>query len=268
MFKYSLIFLLLVFNLVYGNNLEFSFNESSSSQFRKIVLLNKNWTYKPEEEIKRLNVPFWLDEEKIVIENRFKLNEQKPFLNFLLKFEGVRGLEALYFNDERIPFDPFELEEYEFKIPSNIVKENGENFIKIILSKKLRLKEQNVLASRLELPERKSGIFKDVYIEILPSISITNFRFYPQLDKNLSSGKINYAIEISSSKHIQSDTSKPIRLMIDILDGLTSNSVGSMILDLNFSGASKVVSGEMGIKNPTLWDIQKPYNYKIEIKLF
>jgi beta-galactosidase len=266
--KYVLIFFLLAFNFVYGDNLEFSNYEISSSPFRKIVLLNKNWIYKTDEVTKKLNVPFWLDEEKIVVENKFKLNEKKSFSIYVLQFEGVRGLEALYFNEERIPFDPIELEKYEFRIPSNIVKENGENVVKIILSQKLRIKEQNIFASRIELPERKSGIFKDVFLEVLPSIAITNLRLIPELDKNLSNGKINYSIEIASSKHIHSDSSKVIRLMINVLDGLTSNTVGSMAFEINYSGTSKTISGSLMIKNPTLWDIQKPFHYKLEIKLF
>ena len=264
---YCLFFLFLALKLLYGENLEFSINENFSSQFRKIVPLNKDWIYKTEDETKRLKVPFWLDENKIVVENRFKLNEEKINSIYFLKFEGIRGLEALYFNDERIPFDPIELEEFEFRIPSNLVRERGENFVKLILSKKFRLKEQNILASKVELPERKSGIFKDVYLEILPSISITNFRFVPVIDNNLSSGKINYTIEVASSKQILSESAKNLKLIIDVIEVFTSNTVGSITLDFNFVGTSKIVSGDLLIRNPILWDLKKPYNYKLEIKL-
>lgn len=268
MSRYLVILFLLVLNFVYGENLEFSINENSSGQTRKLVLLNKNWIDKTDEEPKKLNVPFWVDDDEIIIEKRFKLNEQKTFYNYYLKFEGIRGLEAVYFNDERIPFDPVELEEFEFKIPSNIVKENGENFVKLILSKKMRQVEQNVLASKVELPERKAGIYKDVYLEILPSIAITNLKLTPEIDQNLTNGKINFRIEISSSRQIQADSSKNLMLIINVLDQTNSNLVGSMTFNLNFTGMSKVLNGELVIKNPILWEIQKPYNYRLEVKLF
>jgi len=265
--KFVFAFLLLALNFVSGENLEFAINQNSSSQFRKIVLLNKNWIYKTEDETKNLRVPFWLDEEKIIVVNKFKLNEPRSSSIYFLKFEGIRGLEAIYFNDERIPFDPAEIEEYEFRIPSNIVRDKGENFVKLILSRKMRVKEQNVLASKIELPERKSGIFKDVYLEIFPSFAITNFKFVPELDKNLSTGKISYKLEISSAKQISSDSSKSFQLIFNVNDDFTSNTMGSMKIDLNFSGTSKTLSGELSIKNPVLWDVQKPYNYKLEVKL-
>lgn len=267
MFKFVLAFLLLAFRFIYGETLEFSINKNSSSQFRKIVLLNKNWIYSTDDETKNLKVPFWLDDDKIVVINKFKLNENNGPSIYFLKFQGIRGLEALYFNDERIPFDPAELEEYEFRIPSNVVREKGENFIKLILSKNMRVKEQNTLASKIELPERKSGLFKDVYLEILPSIAISNFKFIPELDKNLSTGKINYTIEISSAKNIVADSSKSLKLVVNVNDASASNLIGSMIFDFNFSGISRLVSGEILLKNPVLWDIQNPYNYKLEIQL-
>lgn len=268
MFKKLVIFSLLIFNFVNGQNFEFIQSNDVESSKRKIINLNKNWIYQIEDEKKQFNVPFWVEEEKIKIENKFQIKNENPYSIYYLKFEGVRGLTEVYFNEERIPFDPIEVEEYYFRIPSNIVRENRDNFLRIVLSRKFRIQEQNILASRIELPERKIGLYKDVYLEILPIFSIVNYRTSSEIEKNLLTGKINYKIELGSAIQIHPDSAQKLTLILDLIDRFNSNIVSSLTQDVLFTGNSRTVTGSFTIKNPYLWDVKDPNYYTLRIQLY
>ncbi|MFN4110797.1 MAG: hypothetical protein ACK4G1_00865, partial [Ignavibacteria bacterium] len=266
MIKQIVTLLILTINLLLAQKLEFTSKADETTQTRKIILLNKNWVYNFNDEIKSLSVPFWIDDEKIALRNQFKLTETKSSIYFL-RFEGVRGLEEVYFNDERIPFDPVELEQFSFRIPSNIVKDNGENIIKLILSKKLRIKEQNVLASKLELPERKFGVFKDIYLEVLPPVSFTQINIFSELTSNIS-GKIFFKYDISSFKQIKDEDAQNFLINIQVINRKTQAVVNSIKEEIYFRGTVITRSGEITISNPDLWDVNNPSTYDVRFQLY
>lgn len=267
MVKNAFFFFILLANFLFSQNLEFSIKSIKNLQTRKLILLNKNWIYDTKDGSQKLQVPFWIEDERVVIKNKFKLNDEKPSI-YYLRINGVRGLEEVYFNDERIPFDPSEIEELFLRIPSYLVKGKGENFVKLIFTKNLRVKEQNILASKLELPERKCGIYKDVYLEILPSYAITEFNLFSELDDNLQTGRVNFDYEISSFKQIQPDSAKNFSVVIEAFDKNSFAPVVSYREDFLFRGSSSNRKGSFVIRNPILWDINSPFIYEVNIKLF
>ncbi|MCX8057002.1 MAG: hypothetical protein N3F03_05255 [Ignavibacteria bacterium] len=265
--KYYVFFLFVLVNFLFAQTPEFIIKEQDNIQTRKIILLNKNWIYEIEGKTKNVNVPFWIDEKRVVLKNRVKLNLSKSEIYFL-RFEGIRGLSEVYFNDERLQFDPMEIEEYSFRIPANLVRDKGDNFLKIVLTKNFRISEQNVLASKLELPERKSGIYKDVYLEILPDFSFTKLLLTPRIENDLSTGKINFEYEISSHKQINPDSAKNIFVKLEVLDSKNSNLVSSLNEEVEFKGSLITKSGSLTLKNPTLWDLSNPFFYLVRFQIF
>lgn len=267
MFKHTILFFVLFFNFLFSQQLQFALKFDESNQIRKIISLNKNWTYQVDDEIKRVSVPFWIDDNDVVLKNKLRLNVSKSSIYFL-RFEGIRGLKEVYFNDERIPFDPIDLEEFSFRIPSNIVKENGENLVKLILSQNFRIKEQNVLASQLELPERKCGAFKDIYLEVLPSFAITQLHLLPEIENNLQNGKVNYKFEISSYRQIKSDSVQKLLAKIEVINQENFSVVSSSEEEIYLQNNSINRSGSIEIKSPNVWDVSKPSFYIVRIQLY
>lgn len=266
MIKQVVTLFILSINLLLAQKLEFATKTEESTQTRKIILLNKNWVYESNDEIKSVSVPFWIDDEKIVIKNQFNLTETKSSIYFL-RFEGIRGLEEVYFNDERIAFDPVEFEQYSFRIPSNIVKENGENIIKLILTKKFRIKEQNVLAANLELPERKFGVFKDIYLEILPAFSFTQINLFSELTSNLN-GIIFFKYDISSFKQIRDEDAQNFSVNIEVINRSNQAVINSIKEEIYFRGNIITRSGEITISNPGLWNVTNPSIYDVRFQLY
>lgn len=265
--KHFIAFFILFTNLLFAQKLEFALKSDESDQTRKIVLLNKNWTYEANDETKNVSVPFWIDDDVVVLRKKIKLAETSASIYFL-RFDGIRGLESIYFNDERIPFDPIELEEFSFRIPSNIVKENGENFLRLIISKKYRVKEQNVLAAKIELPERKFGVFKDIYLEILPPVALTQVNILSKLDNDLQTGKLFFKYEVSSFKHIQNEDAQNLSVKVEVRKKQTQEVVISFQDEFNFQGNLTVREGNIVIKNPELWDVNNPSSYNVKFQLF
>lgn len=265
--KHLFVYFFLLVNFVLAQNFEFVINPVDYSSNRKVLLLNRNWTYEFDDEVKKVNVPFWIDKERIELKNKFKLNGTGSSI-YYLRFEGIRGLEEVYFNDERISFDPIGVEEFSFKLPSNLVRENGENYIRLIISNRSRIKHHNVLASKLELPERKFGAYKDIYLEILPRFSITEVNLSSELDNNLLNGKINFSYEISTHKQISTDSSLKLSMIIEVLDGKSSAIINSFKEEIYFHGNLISRRNSILIKNPILWDINNPHHYVARFKLY
>ena len=268
MSKRIIFFLLIILNLVSGEELKIPQFKKEIPQTRKIILLNDNWIYEVDGETHKANVPIFLEDKNVTLRKRFRLENKSDVYIYYLSFRRINGLQEIYFNDERIPFDPIDIEKLSFRIPSNIVKDDGENFIKLILSKKLKYKEQNVLASKIELAEKNFGIVGDVLFEILPSISFTDLSVMPSLDENFLTGIVNYKFELSSFKHIQPDSVKKLTVQIEVVDNQNLTVVNSIQEEIQFKGNSISFSGNLFIKNPNLWSISNQSFYTIRLKLY
>ncbi len=268
MSKRIIFFLLIILNLVSGEELKIPQFNKEIPQTRKIILLNDNWIYEVDGKTHKANVPIFLEDKNVTLRKRFRLENKSDVYIYYLSFRRINGLQEIYFNDERIPFDPIDIEKLSFRIPSNIVKDDGENFIKLILSKKLKYKEQNVLASKIELAEKNFGIVGDVLFEILPSISFTDLSVMPSLDENFLTGIVNYKFELSSFKHIQPDSVKKLTVQIEVVDNQNLTVVNSIQEEIQFKGNSISFSGNLFIKNPNLWSISNQSFYTIRLKLY
>lgn len=255
-------------SFIYGQKLQYSiFDGGKISSTRKIILLNEGWNYTKDETSEKVRVPFWLEEDKVTLTRSFPLNVDSGSHVYLLHFEGVKGLLEVYFNDERIPFDPAEIEQFVFRIPSLIVRENSNNSIKIILSKKSLIKEQNTLISKLELPERKDGIYKDIYFEILPHTAITNVNLYPTINASLNEGQIRLKLEIASPENFKLNNEKSYQLKVYVKDKNSQAIVAEQTFDVFLNSSSNQFANSLTIKNPTLWDLNNPFIYEVQLQL-
>lgn len=262
------VFFLILSSIVYSQKLQYSiFDGGKIDSTRKIILLNDGWNYIKDESSEKVPVPFWLEEEKVILNRTFSLNVESGSHVYLLHFEGIKGLLEVYFNDERIPFDPVEIEQFIFRIPSLIVKENSVNSIKIILSKKSLIKEQNTLISKLELPERKAGIYKDIYFEILPQTAITNVNLYPLLNASLSEGQIKFKLEVALSENFKRSEEKVYQLKVAVKNKNNQFVVAEQTFDVFLNSSSNQFTNSLTIKNPGLWDLNDPLIYEVQFKL-
>lgn len=262
------VFLLILSSIIYGQELQYSIIDGGKiGSTRKIILLNDEWNYIKDESSEKVRVPFWLEEEKVILNRTFPLNVDSGSHVYLLHFEGIRGLLEVYFDDERIPFDPVEIEQFIFRIPSLIVKENSTNSIKIILSKKTLVKEQNTLISNLELPERKAGIYKDIYFEILPQTAITNVNLYPLLNASLSEGQIRFKLEIVSPKNFKRSEEKNYKLKVTVKDKNNQFVIAEQTFDVFLNSSVNQFTSSLTIKNPGLWDLNNPLIYEVQLQL-
>ena len=260
--------ILFLLNIVYAQLPEYSIYQNGSiPENRQIILLNEKWVVDDKKSVKQLvDVPSFFDVDKITLKKELRIDKRSKNDQYFLHFRGVTGLKELYFNDERIPFDAFSLERYKFSIPENLIRSGQINFIKIILSNSKRIKEQQSLTANLLIAEKKIGLYKDIYLEILPSISITNVNLRSKLEENLSLGKILYNVEVTQSKFDSSITN--LELRINVSNSLTGTNEATNVEVINLSEKSKnIVNGEIQIKNPALWSNSKPSYYEIELEL-
>ncbi len=265
--RFIFIFLFAINSFLNSQELQYSLKSNESSK-RQIISLNKNWIFKDKKETRNFSVPFFIDDDKISLENKFQISELPKYLNFILNFEGIRGLEEIYINDQRIPFDAIDLERFSFQIASNIIQENSNNTIRLIISKKSKIKEQNALSSKLLLAERKPGIFKDVYLEIIPQYAIFDFALNSHLSDNLQLGKLNYEMEIHSSNFTGNDSIAQLTLVTEILNDQKNTVVSSKSEEITLAKHSMSLERTIEVNNPILWEPDRPIIYYVRFRLF
>lgn len=268
MYKGFIVFLIHIFLLNgFTKDLQFSlYSGGEVPPSRKILLLNEKWELQSDDNSEIVKIPFFFSNEQITLKKKIRIDSVEKNSNYQLVFKGVKGLREVYINDERLPFDPTDNEQFVLNIPTRIVKEKSDNWIKIILSNKSILSIKNTLSANLELAERKSGIYKDVFLQILSNPAIVYSQVIPSVDKNLNLGRLKYKVEIFANSF--SDSLTDYYLNILVTEPITNKQVIAKIEKLNLlKNTSSTFTGELLIQNPMLWEPGNPFLYRVAFQL-
>lgn len=161
-------------------NKNYNFFEESSS--RKIINLNGNWSvYFSDDQAKKkskVSVPsFFEGEDELVFEKSFELNQkQLSASNFEIYFLGLSYSADIAINNSLIYRHPGGDFPFSFLLPKDLLRYDKKNVISVKITSNLDSENTIPVKQRFLTPTQMSGIFRDVYVRVVPNIFISSFQ--------------------------------------------------------------------------------------------
>ena len=244
---------------------------------RKVILLNGEWRVYPADKKKSsasVVVPSIFEgESELIFEKTFtvtqnELNHYSIVINFLgLNYSADISLNNIIIyrhTGGEFPFD--------FELPHDILIVDKKNIFSVKLFYKLDSENTIPVKQRFLFPQSFGGIFRDVYIHLIPKLSITGLNLSDEYDpkSNKAVLKINSEIENKEFKSSADSLVAPenfnLKLKIFQPDGASAG-----VYENKFTlGKNKKTSinQNIEIKNPLLWSFSNPQKYKISAELW
>ncbi|MDO4562363.1 MAG: glycoside hydrolase family 2 TIM barrel-domain containing protein [Clostridia bacterium] len=177
-----------------------------------------------------------------------------------LHFSGVDSAFYVWVNGDLVGYSEDTFTPSEFDITPYLVK--GENYLAVRV---FRFCD----ASWLEDQDfwRMSGIFRDVYLEYQPSVSIYDFRVKTLLNDTFDEGSLSIALKLrnyNAKKNV-------VKVSAVLCEGKSAKAV----FKRDLSASVKLTGEEFqtlslaseAIKNPALWSAEKPNLYTLVLEL-
>jgi hypothetical protein len=248
-----------------------------SSQFspssRQIVHLNGQWDIKEElsdENWLKTTIPFASGKSNtIILQKRFSLPKSGNPIIYSITFENVVGLKEIYINETKLAFDPSEIPWQTYDFPARLVREGSDNWLRVELSNKSEIKHIQTLASKVLLPSKIIGIYKEPYITISPAAFLGEIKFFPKIDENKITGSVDFQIEIFKNlAHKIDDNLLNYQIEVSLYDESQLIKINSEGMLLNLKDKNQhSLRGSLSVKNPNLWTPENPNLYFVQVTL-
>ncbi|KAF0151813.1 MAG: Beta-galactosidase/beta-glucuronidase domain protein [Ignavibacteria bacterium] len=242
-----------------------------SSDTRNVFLINDSWNvYHASDYGKKvkISVPAVFDGiDVLVFEKNVEFTEQQIKNNQIkIGFLGLSNSAEISLNGNTIFIHYGGAVPFDVSLPKDILRWDKANKITVKVNSKLDSEATIPTKQRFLFPEFSGGIIRDVYLKIVPQLSISKVDYSYTLG-NLNSGKINFDV------HVENTTTKEKinqQTQFYVLVNLY-NSAGSQFQE----SFSQVIGTEENydarfefyIQNPVLWSPESPNVYLSEISL-
>ena len=260
----------------YHTKVDSSFFDITSA--RKIIPLDGIWKVYPtnnkERKSSEIAVPsIFKGDAELTFEKEFTItqNELNNYMMFI-HFLGINYSADISVNNVIIYRHIGGEFPFQFQLPHDIMRVDQKNILTVKLSYKLDSENTIPLKQRFLFPQSFGGIFRDVYIHLIPNISISGLDVASNYDlkSDKASLKINSEIENKEFKRTPDSIKIPnnLNLQIKIIkpDGtLESSFENKFTLERN---KNALLSKEIEIKNPALWSGSNPSSYLVSAELW
>jgi len=246
------------------------------SQTRSIINLNGDWKVKTVDSDSKsviVSVPSEFDGNgTLIFEKSFTLNNEEISNHILiLHFLGVNYSAEFSLNNNIIFRHLGGTYPFSFELPKDILKSGADNKLKVKLS--YNLSDDTIpFKQRIYFPKNFGGIFRDVYISVLPNAYLNDINFSSDVNLKSKSVQLKYSSKFllndSQSNIDTSSNNKKYTIKINL-----KSSNGKQNIDLpiyNFvqkENISNVITNIYKISNPILWSPNKPIYYIATIQL-
>jgi len=255
---------------------QFSFIESSS--VRKTIVLNGSWSvYNYEDDKKgktRVRVPSVFEGEgDLVYEKAFEIPEQ--YLgnhNFELNFLGINYTADISINNSLIFKHTGGEYPFSLPLPKDLLKKKEKNIISVRVSSKLDPEGTIPVKQRFLFPRSYGGIFRDVYIRVIPSVNLNNVSYNYEVTGS-SGVRLKVFTRISNNQFVQKNdslgsTESMYELKTSIVNDTTGGEIvaGSQMLQIG-TGKERSVNQVLQMGNVRLWTPERPMVYRLRMQL-
>ncbi len=263
---------------------DYQLKSSDSSFFdigstRSIISLNGKWSVYPADskgkDKVQITVPsIFQGSGELVFEKHFSLtksdlNNHKLELAFMgLNYTAdisVNGVIIYRHSGGEFPF--------QFDLPRDILGSEKSNVLSVRLYYKLDSENTIPLKQRFLFPQNFGGIIKDVYIKLLPTVSITDLGLSSDYEPGPDKARINIFTKINNSEYItSSDTlASQNQFVLKIKFVSPNGSSVSTSPDYSFQlipNREKNISQTVELNSPTLWSPSNPQSYAVYFELW
>lgn len=249
------------------------------SSHRKIIPLNGTWKVHPADDEKAQKVAVkvpsvFQGEGELIFEKSFTI-PLEDFKNYQMKlvFFGINYSADISVNKNIIYRHPGGEFPFQIDLPKDILYIDKNNVISVKLTYKLDSENTIPLKQRFLFPQNFGGIIRDVYIHLIPNISLNDinisYKFFP--GSNSASLLINSRAENKEFSNAPDSLSEnnelSYRLNITAPDGtILKNQV-----DTKFAlipNKDKIFNDKLTLNKPILWSSASPKSYIISLELW
>jgi hypothetical protein len=269
----------IIFKELPGYKLDFSDSVFFDlSETRSIISLNGSWSvYSAEEkEVKKTTVSVpsvFKGDAGLIFERSFNLTKEQVSDNRIkIFFLGLNYYADIMVNNiviyrHRGGAYPFIVE-----LPRDILNAEQSNILDVKLSYSLNSENTIPVKQRFLFPGSYGGIIRDIYLHLIPNISITETGFSYNLDLKLNKVllSINTKVENRDFRIIPDSlyTPEDFEISVTVYEPGRSDFVKSKAQTFQLNrNEEKHFSSSIALSSPLLWTPGSPQSYYIEISL-
>jgi hypothetical protein len=269
----------IIFKELPGYKLDFSDSVFFDlSETRSIISLNGSWSvYSAEEkEVKKTTVSVpsvFKGDAGLIFERSFNLTKEQVSDNRIkIFFLGLNYYADIMVNNiviyrHRGGAYPFIVE-----LPRDILNAEQSNILDVKLSYSLNSENTIPVKQRFLFPGSYGGIIRDIYLHLIPNISITETGFSYNLDLKLNKVllSINTKVENRDFRIIPDSlyTPEDFEISVTVYEPGRSDFVKSKARTFQLNrNEEKHFSSSIALSSPLLWTPGSPQSYYIEISL-
>jgi beta-galactosidase len=269
--------------IIFKNFPDYKINANDSAFFdlnsrRSIIPLNGEWTIyqgKEKENAKKVVVPsVFSGEGELVFQKAFNLSESQISEHKMeIHFLGINYTADISVNDNIIYRHPGGEYPFRFDLPKDILFSDKRNIISVKLSYFLDSENTIPVKQRFMFPNNFGGIVKDVFIKMMPNISISDidlsYAYSPE--RNSVNFRLNSKIE---NREFRKDADTiPVSSNFSYRVRFTSpgNVQGVTLNEYNFTlgtNGDHDIKQSADLASPVLWSPSSPQYYTVSFELF
>jgi beta-galactosidase len=245
---------------------------------RSIILLNGAWKVYPadnkEGKSTEVLVPSIFDGEgDLTFEKEFSIT-QKELTNDIMYiyFLGMSYSADISVNNIIIYRHTGGEFPFHFELPHDILRVDKKNVLTVKLSYKLDSENTIPVKQRFLFPQNFGGIFRDVYIHLIPNVSISDLNIISAYDSKSNKSTLNIKAEIVNRGFKKNPDTIEIHNNFNLkVNVFQPDGASAGIFENKFSLAnnkSTFINGNIEIKNPSLWSPSNPGTYLISTELW
>lgn len=241
------------------------------SDTRNVFLINDSWNvYHTSDPGKKVNisVPAIFDGVDILVfEKNVELTEHQIKNNQIkIGFLGLNYGAEISVNGNIIFIHYGGAAPFEISLPKDILRWDKGNRITVKINGKLDSETTIPAKQRFLFPDLTAGIIRDVYLKIVPTLSISKVDYSYTLE-NLNYGKINFNVHIENSttkEKISQQTQFYVQVNIYNSSGSQYQGSFSQVIGTEENYDARF---ELDIHNPALWSPEIPNVYLCDLIL-
>jgi len=250
------------------------------SSVRKNILLNGSWSVysfdDSDKEKTRINIPSVFEGEgDLVFEKQFDIAEsnfQKN--NFELHFFGINHTADISINNKLIYKHSGGDYPFSLQLPKDLLRIDKKNLLSVRVISKLNPESTIPVKQRFLFPKSFGGIFRDVFIKVIPNVHLTSVQYNSDFSNGVSNPKLKVNLSIENNEFLQSrdsifGTGTQFEVKISISSDTSNNPISSFseVSEIK-KGKEKKINAVLSVGNPKLWSPDRPASYKLKIQIF
>ena len=248
------------------------------NQTRYIIPLDGTWqVYSSDDKEKNkvsVQVPsLFKGNGDLIFEKEFSLSKDQIF-NHKMKIEflglnytadiSINGVIIYRHSGGEFPF--------KFDLPRDILHSDKPNLISVRLYYKLDSQNTIPLKQRFLFPQSFGGILRDVYIKVLPNVSISDLNIESNYDSRTDRAKINVFTKIDNREQKKSDSTQiltqfSLRVKFISPGGVSSISSQDYQFQVN-ANKEQSISQSFDLTSPMLWSPTDPQSYLVDVEVW